>query len=154
MKEQLSSHPQKRTPPHARAFRVRRVLTVGAVALAAVVAGCASISPKPEEIVADRAKARWALMLDGDVKSAYEYLAPSVRKLLPADRYVSRFGAAAGLDSASVIASSCDSEVRCTARIRVERPPILGGRKGDKISTHFDETWVKEDGQWWLFIRL
>lgn len=134
----------------------RRLKRIGMASLVALtlLAGCASFTPKPEALVLERAQARWALMLEGDVKGAYEYLAPSVRKLLTADKYVTRFGAAATLDKAAVVGSNCDSEVRCAARIRVERPPILGGRKGDKISTHFDETWVKEDGQWWLFIRL
>jgi len=45
----------------------------------------------------------------------------------------------------------CPETTRCLANIRIDFVPLLGGRFGAKINTHIDETWLLEDGQWWVF---
>ena len=40
------------------------------------------------------------------------------------------------------------------AKVRIEAKPFLGRKFGDTINTHYDETWLLEDGQWWLFEKI
>jgi hypothetical protein len=51
------------------------------------------------------------------------------------------------------VAVSCEQD-RCTARIKILFRPVLGARSAEPASTHFNEDWVREDGQWWMFQRI
>jgi len=122
---------------------------LGAIALA----GCAALSPKPEDAVRQRAQARWDALLAGEWGKAYRYMAPSYRALVEEKRYVNQFGGGAGWVSAEVVNVTCEED-RCTVRMQVAFRPVLGARVGNVATTSFDETWIREEGQWWMYQRL
>ncbi len=121
------------------------------VFLAAMVAGCASTaSGPPEEVVRQRAQARWNALLDGDFSRAYDYMAPSYRALIERKRFPNQFGSGAGWQGAEVVSVTCETD-RCKVVMKVAVRTALRGRSAPPLSTHFDENWVKEDGQWWMY---
>jgi hypothetical protein len=120
----------------------------------AAVAGCASLAPgKPEEVVRQRAQARWDALLAGEWKTAYGYMSPSYRALVEEKRFANQFGSGAGWVSAEVFKVTCADE-KCTVVMEVKFKPILGMRAGNVATTSFEESWIREDGQWWMFQRV
>ena len=118
---------------------------------AALAAGCASVSPdQPEEVVRQRAQARWNALMEGDWAQAYRYMAPSYRALVEQKRYANQFGGGAAWMAAEPVKVAC-AEDRCTVEMKVTFRPVIGARTSAPATTHFDETWIREDGQWWMF---
>jgi hypothetical protein len=100
----------------------------------------------------ERAKARWAALLSGDLETAYTYYSPGYRST----HSVVDFGVSYRMrrvqqTSAEYVDQSCESN-RCTLNfnvgISVNRPvPGMDVFEGvQKIS----ETWIKSDGEWWF----
>ncbi|PWW43742.1 hypothetical protein DFR36_10994 [Melaminivora alkalimesophila] len=124
---------------------------------AALLAGCAAVGPassSPEETVQDRANARWAALLKGDSAKAYGYLTPGYRAVHDEATYRKRRGSAVKWTGAEVVDVRCPEATKCLAKVRIEAKPFLGRKFGDTIVTHVEETWLLEDGRWWLFERL
>jgi hypothetical protein len=121
------------------------------LAVALALGACATPGgSSPEEAVKERANARWKLLVARDFKSAYEYNTATYRSLVSLDTFKSRTGSAVAWLGAEAIGVNCPEEQKCTARIRIDyKPPLRGG--GDKLSTYFDEIWLRESGQWWVF---
>ena len=84
---------------------------------------------------------------------AYTFLAPSYRKLVGVERYESSFGTAVAWKSVEVVGVSCEPE-KCTARVKIESQPVVPTLFKGTITTHVDEEWLLEDGQWWLYQKL
>lgn len=131
--------------------RLINVLTL-ATALAATLAftGCASAPPKtPQEQVKELAAKRWEALIAGKWDDAYAMLAPSYRAVTPMNRYRGKFGVG-GWSSAEVFTVTCETTSSCTARVvvTVQIPAITRNNKG--LSAPVDETWVEEDGKWWM----
>jgi len=117
-----------------------------------VLAACAGLgSSKREDLVRQRALERWQALVAGQFAKAYEYSAPGFRSVVTPDAFRSRQGSAVKWEGAEVVSVDCPETARCIAKIRIDFRPLLGGRFGDKIDTHIDETWLLEDGQWWVF---
>lgn len=133
-------------------------LTTRAAALAAALAlaACASNSAKtPEQIVAERAEARWQHLIKQDFAGAYAYLTPAYRDVVPEAQYRRRFGSAGAWTNAIVHEVKCEPEA-CTVKVRITTKlhlPNFAARLPE-ISSYIDERWVREDGQWWLFQSL
>ena len=71
-----------------RRFAGRAILGVFAIAIS----GCAMLDTRPpEEIVKERAQARWSAMVKGDMKVVYDYLSPGSRAVVSAEAYASQF---------------------------------------------------------------
>jgi len=120
---------------------------------AAFLAGCAAIAPaKPEDVVRQRAQARWNALMEGDWAQAYRYMSPSYRALVEQKRYANQFGGGAAWLAAEPVKVAC-AEDRCTVEMKVTIRPLLGARAGDPATTYFDETWIREEGQWWMYQR-
>ena len=116
-------------------FSMRHVALGGLFAALAVLAGCASVeSGTPEEIVKARAEARWKAMVAHDFKRAYEYLAPSYRAVSSFERY--------------------NEKINCTVAVRIESQPVGVMNFKGNIVTGDSETWLLEDGKWWLYQKL
>jgi len=116
-----------------------------------IFSACAVFGPKtPEEAVRQRAQARWDALLAGQWSKAYSYMAPSYRALIPENRYSNQFGGGAAWVGAEVTKVTCADD-RCTVRMKVDYRLIAGGRSGEVADTYFDETWIREEGQWWMF---
>lgn len=125
--------------------------------LGAVLAGltaCASLTPSPEDTVRARAQERWQFMLKSDFAKAYEYTPPAYRAIHPAQSYYSSRGTAAQWKAATVLDVQCPEEDKCTAKVRLDT--IVSGvpKALREVSTVLDETWLREDGQWWYYEKL
>ena len=137
----------------------RKSTTVGfyfsAAALALALAGCASVSANrtPEEVVRQRASERAEAFVKGDLERSYSLTTPSYRKLKDLDGYKRGFGAGAKWEKAEVKGVTCEPQ-RCKVAIAVGVKPLIRGRFGDTITVQFEETWLLEDGNWWLYQGL
>ncbi len=127
-----------------------------ALAAALALAACASNSAKtPEQIVVERAEARWQHLIKQDFAGAYAYLTPAYRDVVPQEQYRRRFGSAGAWTNAIVHEVSCEPEA-CTVKMRITtqvRVPLFATRISE-VTTYMDERWVREDGQWWLYQSL
>lgn len=129
---------------------------VTACSAALLLGACASLpgtAAAPEDIVRERAEARWKSLIAGDWEKAYSLTAPSYRAVVDLDRYRAKVGKAATWVGAEVVGVTCEADA-CTARVRLDFKPVLGIRSGNLASTHVDEKWVEEEGGWWLFQQL
>jgi len=121
-------------------------------------AGCAALAPTPktpEEAVQARANARWAAMLKADFATAYGYLAPGVRAVVTQQAFAGRYGHASHWTSAEATAVQCSTASKCVATIKIAAEIFMPRRKkSDTVPTYFYETWVLQDGQWWLYANL
>lgn len=120
-----------------------------------LLAGCATpqVQGSPENIVRQRAKARWDALIAGDTEKAYQFLQPAYRAVRNLKFYQSSVARGAtqwtGVD---VIGVECKPDV-CSARIRMDYKLALGMGSGAAFNTHFDEQWIMEKGNWWLYER-
>ena len=153
------AHIHAARPAHthtARAARPGRPGIWRAAAVAAMVAltGCAAPTPaSPEQAVEQRANARWKALLAGDIKQAYGFITPSYRAVTSLERYSADLGGVATWIGAQVVRVECATE-KCTAVVKIEAKPIFTTPYKGTITTAVDETWLLEDGQWWLYQKL
>lgn len=139
--------------PHLKSARWNGMLC--AFVAAAVLSACAHVelSSTTEELVHDRAQARWNAQVAGDLEKAYSFFAPSYRSVVASDAYRARMGSAAKITEAEVTSVVCEAEV-CSVRVRLGFAPILKSRALAVENTHFEERWVLDGGNWWLFQGL
>ncbi len=146
--------PSRTVSPHTWGTRWARTSSVLLTAAALTLGGCALLTPAaPEAQVKARAQARWDALAQRDFAQAYTLLAPSLRQLVPQDRWISRFGTAAAWKSADVVQVSCEA-TKCTATVRLQALVLGASRRSPLIETHLEETWVLEENSWWYFQRL
>jgi hypothetical protein len=131
---------------------LRRSLVVAL--LAAVLAGCASTPTTPEEIVRERAQARWNALLKGDFEGAYGYITPGGRAVVPLATYRGRIGSAVTWKSAEVASVTCETLERCTVQVKVTYLPVMRRAAVGTIERYLDETWVVDAGQWWFVYKF
>lgn len=113
---------------------------------------CAGLSNlPPQEQVRQRATERWQALVAGEMNRAYTYNTPGFRAVVSADGYRSRFGGAIIWLGAEAVDVNCPETTKCLAQVRIDFKPLLSRKISDKISTHVEETWLLEDGQWWFF---
>lgn len=119
-------------------------------------AACASLGGggTPEEQVRQRAAERWQALAKGEFSRAYTYNTPGFRAVVTPDGYRNRFGSAVTWLGAEVIRVNCPEAKKCEAFLRIDFKPTLNLHKTGNISTHIDETWLFEDGQWWYFQKI
>ena len=129
--------------------------------LMAVLGGCAStpVSTRaPEEIVAERAQARWEGFIKGDLVKAYQYNTPGYRGMVSQKRFQETRGRDGRVIGAEVFRTTCEAKEKCVVRLKLTAyaPLTSGNHSGmpTKISTAVDETWILEDGQWWYFEKI
>lgn len=127
------------------------------LALSAVLAltACASLSSKPPpEQVRQRATERWQALVGGEFNRAYTYTTPGFRAVVSPDSYRNRFGGAVIWLGSEVIDVNCPDTDRCVTHVRIDFKPAMGRKFDTKMSTHVDETWLLQEGQWWFFQDL
>ena len=126
---------------------------VAALALSLMLAGCTGLAGSKtdsKQVLAARAEARWAALIDGDFGKAYGYESPAYRAVTPLRLFSSRFGSALRWDKAEVIEVLPDAEGE-TAVVRVmisytTMDPAGGVIEGQRP---VDERWVRTGGEWW-----
>ncbi len=125
---------------------------IASIAIAAL-AGCAAVgTPKtPEETVRQLATQRWQALLAGDFEKAYEFAVPSYRQLKTSAYYrTKRLGTPVKWISVEVINAQCEA-LKCEVRIKLESKPIVPINIQGNMVGGLDETWVFEQGRWWMF---
>ena len=129
-----------------------RLLSLLGVAVLAV--GCATAPATQEDAVRARADERWQALIKSDFARAYEYTTPAYKAIHPAGQYFSARGTAAQWKSATVLNVECPEIDKCVAKVRLVA--VLSGvpQAVREVSTVLDETWLREDGQWWYFEML
>jgi uncharacterized protein YchJ len=106
----------------------------------------------PEQIaVRDRATARWQALVAGDYAKSYAFVAPSIQKNKTEADYLKQFEKKPQWYGAEVLTATCATPAKCVARVRIDSKISLPRVNLNKITTHGDETWLFEDGQWWYF---
>jgi hypothetical protein len=122
--------------------------------LAALLGACATLTGTPEEIVTKRANARWEALIAKRWEDAYSYMAPSFRAVVPANRFAARFSGTVTWVSGEVRVVTCKDENSCAATVRILFRPAMRKAVGEPLETNYDETWVREDGEWWFYEKL
>ena len=114
------------------------------VAIVVGVSGCAGIvSGSPEQVVKERAQARWDALVKGDVKTAYGYLSPGTRAVTTLKTYETSVSKGFW-KSANVGKVECRNTDNCEVS-----GTIRYTFQGQEISTPFRETWIKSESEWW-----
>ncbi|PLY14735.1 MAG: hypothetical protein C0631_09425 [Sedimenticola sp.] len=118
------------------------------VAAAALLQGCVSgsgnvQSVSAEELVKQRAEERWALVIDGRLESAYEYLTPAYRKAIPYNHYRKKIKGVGVWEKATVDTLVCEEEI-CNVTLKiwtVTHHALL--KKPIRAESFLKEIWVK-----------
>jgi hypothetical protein len=128
-----------------------RVLFCGSV-LGVGLSGCAGLNAESsaeakQKIVAERAEARWQLMIKGDLDHAYEYLSAGSKATTPLAQYKAKIKP--GLwRQAKVNKVQCEAQL-CDVQMLITYD--FGRMKG--IETPVPETWIIENGSAWYVYR-
>jgi hypothetical protein len=132
-------------------FRPLRLATLASLLIAGL-AGCAALQPAtPEEAAGKRANEYWQERVGRHYDKAYAYTSPAYRETRTADQYTSQFGSGAIITSAEVASVHCEPQ-KCTVQMKLGVKPLLPNTTLGTISTYVDETWLYEQGQWWLYM--
>ncbi|MFC5500513.1 hypothetical protein ACFPOE_23425 [Caenimonas terrae] len=136
-------------------FVISPVVARYAAALVAAVAlaGCATKPSGPEQVVRERATQQWQARIAGDLDKSYGFTTPSYRGGTSLETFKKGFGSAVVVKSAEVATVVCETTDKCVVNAKVVAQPnlLLGRRAVPPFTTYIDETWLREDGQWWLF---
>ncbi len=127
---------------------VRTSLALIVTFVVPVLSGCALMQPRsPQEVVKERAQARWDALVKGDTRTAYGYLSPGSREVQSYEAYDG--GINKGFwKSVKVEKVECASADSCDASGTMEY-----AFRGKQIRTSFHETWVRSGSQWWYLQR-
>jgi hypothetical protein len=105
-----------------------------------------------EALVVKRAQERWDAARAADFEKSYSYTLPSYRALTSLKMFRAAKVGEAGLVGADVISAKC-SQFSCDVKVGIKFLSPFMSMPGVELSTFFDERWVLEDGQWWLFVH-
>lgn len=127
---------------------VNTLLLTTAIGLAA----CGDNRPA-EEIVSERALARWEARKSGNNEALYDYLSPAKRQIVEKKTYTRQFGNAITYTDIKLGEVTCDTSEEavtkiCTVNLDIyyttnDKQPVTGG-------TSLIETWLYEADQWWI----
>jgi hypothetical protein len=125
----------------------------GWVALLALgFAGCAGISvdssPQAKQrLVAERAQARWQVLIKGDVDGAYQFLSTGSKAETSLEAYKSKIQPGMWRE-AKVDKVACEAEIcKVSMQITYDTKRMKG------IQTPLDEAWIIENGSAWYIYR-
>jgi hypothetical protein len=113
--------------------------------VAVAVASCAAITPRTaEEVVKERAQARWDALVKGDVGTAYTFLSPGSRAVLSSENYATSIRVGFW-KSAVVDKVACEAQQQtCEAHVTIEYE-----FRAKRIKTPLREAWIREGTDWW-----
>lgn len=131
----------------------RPVATVLVLLLVMLLSACATTSTaEPEDIVRDRAQARWDALLVGDFETAYSYYSPGFRSTTSVvDFAIGIRMRRVQYRSAEFLDRNCEKSV-CTVRFKLGykvAKPVPGVDNWESEGV-VSEQWIKSDGEWWF----
>lgn len=130
----------------------RPAAAILAILAAALLASCAALDTRsPEEVVAERAQARWEALVAGNIQDAYQYYSPGYRSGVSAGALAGQVaGRQVQWKKANIHEVTCEEAV-CRAVVFVDyqaRSPLPRvGRL--ESSTRVEETWIESGGNWY-----
>lgn len=132
-------------------MKIKQLAVFGLVALTA---GCATMNRTPEEVVEQRAQARWDLMVERNAGEAWAYYTPGYRDTV--DRRDFAYDVArkpVRWLQAEVLSVECEPE-RCKVRANVTYhvPSAQAGRGNVETTRVVEETWIRSERQWWYVV--
>lgn len=133
----------------------RNNLVVSVLAISTLfLAGCSTTTKgTPEEQVRQLATQQLRAVQAGKWEQAYQYTLPSYRAVATQEAFKKRFAGVGTWKNVEIANVECETE-KCKVIIKIELGALpMRGLRGN-IATHVEETWLLEDGQWWLFKQL
>lgn len=121
-----------------------------AVVLASLLLGaCATTATvaDPKVAVRERANARWQALMAGDFAKAYTFTVPAFKEKMTEAAYIAQF-AQPQWNGAEVVNVTCAQPTVCVARVKVTIKVLIPRSAMTSITTHVDENWQLEGGQW------
>ena len=110
-------------------------------------------SKTEEQVVAERAEARWRARIAKDWKAAYGYMSPGYRATHDYETFAMRMARVPLVyRKASVEKVACPDDNRCNLVLKVETEyrGSLAQFQGQVSTSRVEEQWIKVDGQWWF----
>lgn len=137
---------------------LRRWALLGAATVLVGIGGCASLVSGPEEKVKALATQRWQYLVEGDFDKAYEMATPGFRKVRNLRDYRVRKSAVPvkwmQAEVLRVVCTPLEVPTKCVVRIKLDSKPVVPTGFTGVLSSGIDETWLFEDGRWWMFESL
>ena len=124
------------------------------IAVMALLAACSDPRP-PEEVVAERAQARWDAMAERDFQKAWEFYSPGFREQTSAELFsVEMARRPVRWESAKVQQVNCaDQRCEVSSEVAYSVPGASGPLAGHEGSREVDEIWIELDGKWWYAVE-
>jgi hypothetical protein len=131
---------------------VRPVVTVLVLLAVMLLSACAATPASTEDVIKERAQARWDALLTGDFATAYSYYSPGYRSTITVvDFEIGIRMRRVQYRSAEYQGHSCEENV-CTVRFKVGyqvAKPVPGMSDWESESM-VSEQWIKSDSEWWF----
>jgi hypothetical protein len=132
---------------------VSPVVTVLVLLAVVLLSACATTpTASPEDIVKERAQARWDALLDGDFATAYSYYSPGYRSAMTVvDFEIGIRMRKVQYRTAEYQGHSCEKNV-CTVRFKVGyqvAKPVPGLSDWESVGM-VSEQWIKSNSEWWF----
>ena len=128
---------------------LRSAARIIAAGLVTAIAACAGVEPRTtsEARVKERAQLRWNALVQGDVKTSYDYFSPGSKTGFSLADYGTsvRIGFWKAVTVESV---ECSTPDRCEALATIEYV-----HRGMQIKSPHRETWIRDGSDWWLLRR-
>ncbi|MBS3747422.1 MAG: lipoprotein [Wenzhouxiangellaceae bacterium] len=127
------------------------IFAIGAVAL---LAACSDPDPRsPEEIVAERAQARWDALVAQDFETAREYYTPGYRQQTSAadfaDEMQRRPVKWTDVEVRSAECSEEEPSCRLRSVVSYQVPASIPGAGTLESKSAVTEIWLQINGEWW-----
>lgn len=130
-----------------------RVAAIAGAMVFALLAGCATVTPAAtmDDIIAERAQARWDALLAREYATAYSYYSPGFRsKASATDLEIKMRLQRVRWTAAKYRDHTCTEDV-CNVRVDVNyevNTPVPGVSTWKGIEL-IEEKWLRSGGEWW-----
>ncbi len=124
-------------------------LSIAALALGAC-SGMTTKNQTPEEIVMERAQARYDALMQQDAEGlaiAFDYTSPSYRSYATAKQYNAKVAGRGMWNKVEVETANCEDSV-CKVKVNLT---YTSPQFKLPITRPFHEKWIEINGEWWIY---